>query len=124
MSETIERIRDAAKPPGLPPYLRGHGWRRSGVVIMPDICHAEVSTRTQHANTWTIHYVWMVRLDLDTGHIQRAHVNCRAYRQWLETYLLKDGVPPHIAFGGAVVSSKGDPEFHSRWVEYAKEMFC
>jgi hypothetical protein len=110
-------------PPILPPYLRGPERRREGVFIVPDIRLVETQTRTRHDNTWTIHYVWMNRVWGFFDKLEIAHVNSRLYRQWLETYEMKNGIPPHIQFGGAVVAGSGDPDFHTRWVAYAQEAF-
>ena len=68
----------------------------------------------------------MVRYTPDTERWEVAHVNSRRYRAWLESYDLnaRGGVPPHIEFGGAVVSGAADPTFKDRWTVYALETFC
>lgn len=123
MLQTIDRA-PTADPPELPPFLRGPGRPRREFIIMPDILHCEVRTKTQHENCWTIHYVWMMRCEGFLENVEVAHVNSRLYRQWLETHPMENGIPPHIQFGGAVVSGEGDPEFHARWVRYAQATFC
>lgn len=91
-------------------------------VIMPDILRCEVLSKTCHDNCWTIHYVWMSRWDTLEDRWQTAHVNSKAYREWLKDYDCTHGIPPHIAFGGAVESlPEGDPDFHARWVRHVKE---
>lgn len=116
--------RSLSGPPELPPYLRGPERRRPNIFIVPDIRMCETRTRTQHDNCWTVHYVWMNRVWGFYEKFEVAHVNSRRYRQWLETYEMKDGIPPHIQFGGAVVAGEGDPEFYNRWAAYARETFA
>lgn len=111
-------------PTVLPPRGEGDRRPRREWIIMPDIRHCEIRTKTQHNNCWTIHYVWMNKFHGMFEDLQIAHVNSRRYRQWLDTYDMPDGIPPHIQFGGAVVSGTGDPKFHSRWVEYVQRTFC
>lgn len=117
-----ERLRN--DPPALPPFLEGKREPRREYVIMPDIRNVEIQSKTQHENCWTIHYVWMMRMYGAFERIEVAHVNSRRYRQWLETYPMPDGIPPHIAFGGAIVPGEGDPEFYNKWKEYARRTFC
>lgn len=128
MQTQIEIKRRPAAPgtlPPLPPYLQPRK-RRGRYAIVPDIARGEVRTKTRENNCWTIHYVWMVRIELSSGTVEGpVHVNTRAYRNWLETYEPPHGIPPHICFGGAVESvGEADPTFHDRWVAYAKETFC
>jgi len=75
-------------------------------------------------NWWTICHVHMVRFRGFFEDMQFSTIYHRRYRNWLETYHMKDGIPPHIQFGGAIVAGEGDPTFHQRWVEFAREHFC
>ena len=123
-ADLIERILDD-EPPALPPILGGGDRRpRREVRIMPDFTMAECRTKTRHDNCWTLHYVWMVRFEGFFEKLQVAHVNSRVYRRWLETYPMPDGIPPHIAFGGAVEAGKPDPDFYNKWKAYARRTFA
>lgn len=124
MLKEREKERIIASPPDLPPFLTPKRRGRGEWIIMPDIVGGETATRTQENNTWTYHYVWMVRMHTETGQIQRAHVNTRLYKSWLETYEMWDNIPPHIQFGGAVEAGESDPEFYNKWIKYAQETFC
>lgn len=111
-------------PPVVPPSSNGDPRPRRGVFIMPDIIRCEIRNKTQHENCWTIHYVWMMRVHGEFERVEIAHVNSRVYRQWLDSYPMPDGIPPHIQFGGAVVSGAPDPTFKDRWASYARRVFC
>lgn len=113
------------KPPTLPPIFDpGPRRDRDRPIIMPDIMRCELRSKTQHDNCWTIHYVWMDRVWGFFDRVEVAHVNSRAYRAWLDTYPMPDGIPPHISFGGAVVAGERDPEFYNRWKAYARRTFA
>lgn len=126
-------IHDTIDPPDmgnidLPPFLKGPERRKPRFYILPDITRVETRSLTQADNCWTIHYVWMTRVNTDTGEWEAAHVNTRRYKQWLDTYECPTGekiIPPHIAFGGAVEPIPGgDPEFYNKWLKYARKTFC
>ena len=93
---------------------------------MPDITRAEVvhRIRDHQNNWWTLCYVHMMRFRGHFEDMQLATIYHRGYKNWLETYEMKDNIPPHIAFGGAVVAGEGDPTFYPRWQEYARLHFC
>lgn len=105
---------------------RGEGYR---YMIMPDILRVEAQSKTQHDNCWTIHYQWMCRGTEQSGWLLPeaiAHVDSRMYHQWLREgdYFTTDArIPPHIQFGGAVVSGERDPTFHQRWADFAADKF-
>lgn len=132
MSVTIERPPTAGAPPALPPFLqkrRGGPERR--VIILPCLLRIEQRTKLlDSANNWqTIVYQWMTRIVGESlwdpeAKWELTHTSTRRYRSWLETYEWKDGIPPHIQFGGAIEAGQGDPTFYDRWKAYAKEMFC
>lgn len=132
MTLTIERPPVTGAPPELPPFLRK---RRGGperrVIILPDIVRIEQQTKIyDRENNWiTIVYQWMDRVIGESlfdpaSTWECTHTSTRRYRQWLETYEMKDGIAPHIQFGGAIEAGTGDPTFHPRWVKYAQETFA
>ena len=93
-------------------------WEPRTVSIFPDISNAERCTKTIEENTYTIFYEVMSRWVINGNAItiERAHVDTDTYRSWLDWEGMPDnGIPPHISFGGAVVSGEGDPTFYSRW---------
>ena len=127
MNDVMNKPPTTVTPPALPPYLtRKRGPERRRIVIMPDIVMADQVMRLPNVekNWYTLVYRWMLRVDMDSGMATRTITSTRLYRQWLETYETDSGVPPHIAFGGAIESGEADPTFYPRWVEYAKEIFC
>jgi hypothetical protein len=116
--------------PPLPPFLRGKPRPERGVYIIPDIIRIEQSQEIMdHQNNWiTTIYSWMNRvhgniLFDDNFKLEIAHAHSRTYRQWLETYETKNGVPPHISFSGCIKSGQHDPSFYTRWTEWARETF-
>lgn len=116
-------------PPNLPPYFKRRDEPERRIRIVPSILRMEYSSRIRdYKNNWTtIVYYWMDRIEgksiFNPTSWNTAHISTRLYKQWLETYSFKDGIPPHIQFGGAIESGKGDPTFYQRWKEYAKETF-
>src|ERR1700741_5558785 len=125
MLQLLDKDIILAEPPQLPPILRDSDKRpERDYVIAPDIMCCEIVTKTQHDNCYTLHYVWMSRIWGAFEKIEIAHVNSRTYRQWLDTYDMPNGIPPHIQFGGAVVAGARDPTFHARWVAYVRKTFC
>ncbi len=126
-----ERPKLSGQPPVLPPFLRKRGGPERRVVILPDITRIEGATHLRdYENNWiTIVYEWMNRVTTSDSILspnsrwETAHTSMRRYRQWLEIYEAKDGLPPHIQFGGAIEAGEGDPTFYSRWQAYAREMF-
>ena len=124
MIDLKDRVNTGAPIP--PVKEKGPGRRRDKIVIMPDIIRCEQAWKTQHENCWTIHYFWMVKWNLESGQVWLATSDSRIYRHWLEVHpeCFHDGIPPHISFGGAVVSGEPDPEFYNRWVKYAQKTFC
>lgn len=113
------------RPPTLPPtFDPGPRRDRDEPVIMPDIRYMGSRQKTQHENCWTIHHFHMNRVWGFYDRFEYATVDSRRYRQWLETYPMPDGIPPHIQFGGAVVAGERDPEFLNRWKVYARKTFC
>lgn len=124
-------IASATEPPELPPFLRRRGEPRREVIIIPDIWYAEQVMRIHdHENNWiTLIYGWMNRVSgggilCPDSRWEGAHVSTRRYRNWLETYETKSGIPPHIGFGGAIEAGTGDPTFYSRWQDYARGTFA
>lgn len=112
-------------PPNLPPFLKGPHKPRREIFIMPDVTRLGTARKTQFENCFTIHYFWMTRVEGLFEKVWCTPITSRVYRQWLETYEMKNDIPPHIAFGGAIKSVPGgDPEFYNRWAAYAKKMFC
>jgi len=127
MMDVLDKPPGTAGPPTLPPFLRKRGGGgRPKWVILPDLMLAEqATTLLDREHNWiTLAYRWMIRLNTETWEGERAFVHTRVYRQWLETYEAKDGLPPHICFGGAIEARDADLTFYPRWVEYAKETFC
>ena len=131
MVEVIERPPAVGAPPQLPPSLRR---RRGGperrTIILPNLFRAESATKIRDLeNNWiTIIYQWMDRVTGESvfdlaATWECAHISTRRYRQWLETYQHENGIPPHIGFGGAIMSGEGDPTFYPRWQAYARETF-
>ena len=123
-----KNINAGAIPPQLPPYLRRRDEPERRVRIVPSILRMEYSSRLQdYKNNWTtIVYYWMDRIEgsiFDPTSWSTTHITTRLYKQWLETYSFDNDIPPHIVFGGAIESGKGDPTFYQRWREYAKETF-
>lgn len=94
------------------------------ICIIPDIIRSELSTKTVHSNTYTIHHAWMIRWNTDSGSVERAHVNTKRYRRWIWKDILFRRIPPHIQFGGAVEAGKGDPEFFNRWEKFVRKTFA
>lgn len=125
MNDTIDRKPPtiSADPPELPPYLRKRRKGNGRFIIVPDLRRLDM-TLTRFDNMWTVHFFWMVRLDLVSGECIRTHVNTRLYRSWLETYETNTGVPPHIACGGPVAPIDLDVETINRWVQYVRKTFC
>lgn len=128
MNDVIDRTR----PPDLPPFLRK---RRGGpnrrVLILPDLLRIEQQTTIldREHNWQTTIYQWMVRVTGENfwdpeAKWELAHTSMRRYRNWLETYEMVDGIPPHIQFCGAIEAGERDETFYPRWREYAKELFC
>ena len=127
------KISTISNLPPLPPYLQPKREPERRVIIVPDILWIERNgsfSLKDHENNWeTIIHSWMNRivgesfLDPDSKW-EMAHSQSRQYRQWLETYPLKDGIPPHIGFGGAIKSVKGgDPTFYEKWKEWTRGYF-
>lgn len=119
-------------PPDLPPFLtKKKGPERRRIIIIPDLRFMEGTYQKvyDHENNWiTIIYAYMNRVIGEgifdpSAHWEFANVHTRRYRMWLETYEMKNGIPPHISFGGAIESGQGDPTFLSRWQDYARETF-
>jgi hypothetical protein len=127
---TIDRPPTVGNLPPLPPYLQSKRRPGRGVIITPDILLMHQSQKiTDINNNWiTIVHNWMNRIQgslFDTDcKIEIAHSHSRRYHQWLETYEMTDGIPPHIQYGGCIESGKGDPTFLPRWTQWAKETFC
>ena len=121
---------DSDLPP-LPPYLtRRRGGPERRTIILPDISRVETSIKIyDRQNNWiTTIYQWMNRV-VGEGIFDpqskwwTAHICTRAYRNWLQTYETKDGIPPHISFGGAIEAGERDITFKDRWTDYARETF-
>lgn len=119
-----------SEPPRLPPYLRGKDDRPNRrTIILPNISRIEAAQYYYSTeNNWiTIIYPWMDRIIgesiFDYISWQSTHISTRLYRQWLDAYQIKDGIPPHISFGGAIKSGEPDETFYPRWQEYARYMF-
>jgi TAT (twin-arginine translocation) pathway signal sequence len=93
--------------------------------IMPSLMYAEHMTETVRDNTRTIFYEIMERWTTRDGKlvsIETAKVGSQRYWQWLAEETEPRNHYPHIQFGGAVVAGKGDPEFHKRWLAYARTL--
>lgn len=83
--------------------------------------HSE-PTKIIEENTYTTVHSAMTRMSLPVGSnsfsFQTALVDSDTYREWMtELGPTPNGIPPHIGFGGAVVSGKRDPTFKTRWEE-------
>jgi hypothetical protein len=126
VEDILERPPVDTTPPALPPFFRRKGGPDRKRIILPDIARADISSKTLHEGVWTIHWVWMARWDMSSGHYEVAHVNTRRYRQWLdEDYdQPSNGIPPHIQFGGARIPTPDQPkDIYTPWVAYAKKAF-
>ena len=123
VEEKIDKLAEGAPP--LPPFLQPKRRPNGRYLIVPDITHAEKVDRIPSGdNNWyTLIYRWMVRIEIESGRMEFTHTATRRYKMWLETYHLENGIPPHIGFGGAIESGKGDPTFYDRWTDYARELF-
>lgn len=89
-------------------------------IIMPEFLFTERADRFAEENCWTILYRVMCRITPDWKGYQRTTVGTDTYRQWLRETPPENGIPPHIAFGGAVVAGERDPTFYDRWVARTK----
>ena len=88
-------------------------------VILPDLVFLETALRIEYGNFYTTIYHHMIRMQGFFDRVERTTADTPTYQLWLLGYPLKDGVPPHISFGGAIRSIPGgDPTFYSRWIEY------
>lgn len=112
--------------PPLPPFLQPKRRGKDRFLIIPDIRfieHRDV-VRSQSNNWISIIYRWMIKVESDSLiPVDTAHTSMRKYRQWLETSTQEDGIPPHIQFGGCIISGEADPTFKSRWIDYAQKLF-
>jgi hypothetical protein len=54
--------------------------------------------------------------------ISIARIDTDVYLSWVAEIGKRDGVWPHIEFGGAQIAGKGDRTFKARWVEYARTL--
>jgi hypothetical protein len=124
MTLTIDRPPTTGTP-DLPPFLRKKGPERGRWIIMPDIRLAGCSHQFHSTeNNWiTVCYTHMIRFRGVFEDLEMSTIYHRRYRNWLETYECPDGIPPHIAFGGAIVAGEADPTFKPRWNEYARLHF-
>lgn len=84
-------------------------------LIMPDIRLAHTARKFAEENCWTTVYTHMMRIDRDPKTISTARTDSDTYRRWLAEFPPANGIPPHIAFSGAVVAGSGDPAFKRRW---------
>ena len=83
--------------------------------IFPDVMYCERQTVFEEENTKTIIYTIMNRWDFDNQSLYIASVGTDRYEEWLKEMPPKNGIPPHIQFGGAIVSGESDPTFYHRW---------
>lgn len=87
--------------------------------IVPDIRWCHIREEIRHDNFITIKYQWMNKVHGFFEKVYVAKADSLIYQSWLIGYPLKDGIPPHISFGGGIEPIPGgDPTFYRRWVEY------
>ena len=92
--------------------------------IIPSMNYISMDYRERQAddfNTYTIVYTvmekWMTR-DKKLVGLSIAEVGTEKYNEWMKDLMIKEPfiIPPHIQFGGCIVSSKvGDPLFKKKW---------
>lgn len=130
MIDVIDKPPVSGGLPPLPPFLKPRRKPERRVVILPAISFITCQKLIKDfENNWqTVVYEYVDRI---TGEsifdpnviVETAYSHSRQYRQWLETYELKEGIPPHVQFGGAIESGQPDPTFYPRWRDWASKYF-
>lgn len=84
--------------------------------VFPCIRDAQYSwdNRFAEENCYTAVDRYMTAITED-GRWFNLKVDSDAYRAWVAENVAPGEIPPHINFGGAVVSGKGDNTFYLRW---------